>query len=150
MITLTWGNLRDFEFKASLGKLYAKPMGYSEGMRFALMGREIKKQQTLCDETHTGILKKYGIPDTEKPGVFTIPEANRETYAKEMEKLDATKFEVRVNRFDALKLSETIEFSPQDLMLLEPILLPFEIPELPAGNVTDIKAATQPTPPPSH
>lgn len=137
MITLTWGNLRNGEFRASLGKLYAKPMGYSEGMRFALLGKEIKKQQALCEETHAGMLKKYGTPDPERTDVFSIPEANQAAYTTDMTKLDATTFTIKVSRFDALKLSESIEFSPQDLMLLEPILLPFEIPTDTTTGVAD-------------
>lgn len=128
MLTMTWGNLRDREFMNSFGMLFAKPMGYDFGMRLALIGREVKKQQKLCDEVHLNILKKYGDEDKEKPGVYSIREVTRKEYIEDMTKLDKTEFTVRVTKLDALKLSETVQFSPQDLLLLEPLLLPFEIP----------------------
>lgn len=151
MITLTWGNLRDREFMNSMGKLYAQPMGYEFGMRFALLGREIKKQQKLCDTTHEGILKKYGTPDAEKPGVYKLAEATKDEYVKEMEKLDAHEFTVRISKFDASKLSEVVKFSPQDLMLLEPLLLPFESSETkPDLKAVPEKQAEQPSAPATH
>jgi hypothetical protein len=112
----------------SLGKLYSQPMGFDFGMRFALLGREIKKQQKLCDEVYLGILKKHGNTDPESKDRYNIPEANREAYAAELKKLNEHSFDVKINRFDAAKLSEVIKFSPQDLMLLEPLLLPLELP----------------------
>jgi hypothetical protein len=127
MIKITWGNLRDRDFMQSLGKLYGQPMGYLEGMKFALIGREIKKQQKLCDQVHEGLLKKFGTPDPEKKGIYKLNEATIEDYKKEMEQLDATGFEVKVAKFDPAKLSEIVKFSPQDLMLLEPLFTPFEV-----------------------
>lgn len=126
MIKLTWGNLRDTEFMRSLGKLFGQPMSYDYGCRFTLLGREIKKQQKLCDETHLGILKKYGTPDKEKTGVYQLHDATREEYAEEMKKLDDHEFTVRVQKFDGQALSEIVKMSPQDLMLIEGILLPID------------------------
>lgn len=153
MITLTWGNLRDREFMASLGKLYAQPMGFDLGLNFALLGKEIKKQQKLCDTTHEGILKKFGTADLEKPGVYKLADATREEYAEEMMKLDAHAFELKIPCFDAAKLSEVVKFSPQDLMLLEPLLRPLEAatvaPDVGSGTTPKL-AAVPPAPAPAH
>ena len=136
MIKITWGNLRDREFMGALGKLYGQPMDYADGMKFALVGREIKKQQKLCDQVHEGLLKKFGTPDPEKRGFYKLHEETKEEYAKEIEKLDATVFEVKVEKFNAQNLSKSIKFSPQDLMMLEPLLQPFEL----ASEATPLKA----------
>ena len=127
MIEITWGQLRHGDYMQSLAKLFAAPMGFEHAQKFVLMGREIKKQQTLADETHKKILEKVGTPDLEKKGFFTIPEEAREEYAKEMEKFAGHKFTLRINKFEAEALAEAIKFSPQDLILLENILVPFEL-----------------------
>lgn len=128
MIKLTWGNLRDHDFMQAIGRLYGKPMGYGVGMAFALLGKEMKKQQKLCDTVHEGLLKKFGTADPEKKGYYKLNEGTTAEYQAELEKLNATAFEVRVERFNSEKLSEVVEFSPQDWMILEPILTPFELP----------------------
>lgn len=126
MITLTWGNLRDRDFMESMGKLCGKPMSYEHGSKIALVGREMKKQQKLCNETHDSLLKKFGTPDEKKPGVYTLHEVTRNEYAAEMTKLDAHEFTVNVNKIDASILNDAIELAPQDLILLEPLFLPLE------------------------
>jgi hypothetical protein len=148
MIKLTWGNLRNSEFMQSLGKIYGQAMGFDVGMKLALLGREIKKQQKLCDETHLGILKKYGTEDEKKPGFYQIKEEYRKEYAAEMEKLDAHDFSVKINRVDASKLAETVQFSPQDLMLLEPVFAPFD--ETAEPVLKAVPEQPQPTQPTSH
>lgn len=127
MIQLTWGHLLDRDFLTSVGKFYAQPMGYEFGMKFAMIGKEVKKQQKQCEEVHEGILKKFGEPDEKRPGFYNIPEAKREIYAEEMKKLGLHKFEIRIEKIDAFKLSETMKLSPQDLMVLEPLLEPLEM-----------------------
>lgn len=141
MITMTWGNLRDNEFVMSLEKLFGKGLGFENGVRLALLGQEIKAQRKLLTETHETILKKFGTPDKERPGMYNIPENQREGYAEEMKKFEEHPFETKIKRFDALKLSESIDFTPQDLMLLEPLLLPFEIP---ADDKAPLKAVAAP------
>jgi len=145
MIKLTWGNLRDRDFMTSLGKLYGQPLGYEYGSKLAIIGREVKKQEALCNETHLGLLKKYGTPDKEKRGVFQLHDATREEFDAELKKMDAHEFTLTFGKFDAMKLEEACKFSPQDLMLLEPLLMPFEIPAESAG----LKAVPKETPAPS-
>ncbi len=128
MITLTWGNLRDDNFMKHLGELCAKPLGYDCAMRFAIIGREVKKQKKLCVTTHESILKKLGTPDKEGRGLFNIPDAKMTEYVSEMEKLDAHDFQISVSKFNAIKLSELTELTAEHLILLEPLFLPFEIP----------------------
>jgi len=127
MITLYWSNLRDGEFMNSMHKLYSQPLGYEYGMKLALLGKVIKSQQKLLQETHESILKKFGTLDTEnvQKGVYKLNEATKDEYAKELEKLDAHSFEVKIGKLDASVLSEVVKFTAQDLMLLEPLLLPF-------------------------
>jgi len=148
MITLTWGNIRDREFLNALGKLYANPMDFDMSLSFALMGKEIKSQEKLCNETHESLLKKYGTPDKTRPGTYNLTEATRDEYASEMIKLDAHIFEIaKIKRFDAKALSTVMKFSPQDLMLLEPLMIPYkhtdDLPKLvPKGSpVTEIQEA---------
>lgn len=153
MITITWGNLRDQTFMQALGKLYSQPMGYESGLKFALIGKQIKNQQKLCDEVHEGILKKFGTADTEKKGFYKLNEETKDQYAAEMKKLEATEFHVRVSKFNSLELSEVIKFSPQDLMILEPLFEPFEIPSdvgAPTLGVVPSAPTTEAQAPASH
>lgn len=150
MIKITWGNLRDRDFMQSLGKLYGQPMDYADGMKFAIIGREIKKQQKLCDQVHEGLLKKYGTPDAEKRGFFKLNEETKDEYTKEMEKLDATTFEVKVEKFNAQKLSGVIKFAPQDLMMLEPLFLPFETAGETASPLKAVPSEPQAEAPATH
>lgn len=129
MIKLTWGNLRDREFLTALGKLFAQPMGFDLSRDFVLIGKEIKVQQKMMDETHEKMLKKYGVADTERKGFYNIPEgANREEYAEEIKKLEANTFKIRIKRFDPEEIAKLIQLSPQDFLFLEPLLLPIELP----------------------
>lgn len=143
MITITWGSLGDQEFLMSIHKLFGKGVGFDIGMRLALLGKEIKNQQKLRTETHEGILKKFGNADKDRPGMYNIPPEKREAYTEEMKKLDAHTFETKIKRFEAQAVSSAVDFTPQDLMLLEPLFLPFEIP------ADDAKAPLKsvPTPP---
>lgn len=149
MITLTWGNVRDQNFMTSLGTVCAKPVGYDVGMKIALIGREIKKQQKLLDETHEGVLKKYGTPIEGQPGRYNIKPETRKEYDAEMAKIDAHEFTVKVNKLDPKELSEQMgKLAPQDLILLEPLLKPLEGTPL-AAVPNEAKPATA-TPPAPH
>lgn len=144
MIKLTWENVGDNNFMGSLAKLLEAPMGYDLGMRFALLGREIKKQKQLRGDTYDSILKKYGKPDKDKRGTYNIPPDKIEEYNEELKKLDAHTFDVKLAKFDAKKLSGVIEILPQDIMLLEPILLPLDVAE--ESTPVYEKAPTRPKP----
>jgi hypothetical protein len=150
MIKLAFGNLRDPDFMQSLGKVCAKPIGMEFSMKLAIIGREVKKQQELQRECHIKILKMLGTPDPVvqgRPQTYTIPDENMTKFEEEMKKMDRTEFTIKVNRMDALKMSEKIDFSPQDLMLLEPLILPFEMPtEVPVSALKPAQSA----PPPAH
>jgi hypothetical protein len=129
MITLSWGNLKNNDFMVSLAKLFAAPMDFKDAQKCVLLGRAVKEQQELADAAHKKLLEKYGKPDKEQEGFFTIPEAKRKAYGEEMEKFSKHKFKVKVGRLDAEAISDKLEFSPQDLLLLEDVLAPIELEE---------------------
>ena len=143
MIELSWGNLKNNDFMMSLQKLFAAPMGFHNAQKFVLLGRAIKDQQAIVEATHKKILEKFGTPEENNPGSFTIPEENRKGYGEEMEKLMKNKFKCRIKRVDASSLQDTVKFSPQDLLLLEDILLPLEELE---GEVSEIQKGQEAQP----
>lgn len=117
MIKLTWGQLRDRDFMESMGNLFGIPTGYETGMKFSLLGREVKKQEKLCQETHMSILKKYGSPDKEKFGHFKIHDATMAEFEKEIEKLNAHEFSVNINKISPSIIPDKA-LRGQDYMLL--------------------------------
>ena len=121
MIKLTWGNLNDGEFMRALETLLVQKMGFDFAQKSQLLGKTVKKQIQEKVKVHETLLKEHGTADKEKPGFYSIPEENRAKYAEDMEKLNKHEFTVRINKMDAKELSKKIDFSPQDLMLLEPI-----------------------------
>jgi len=129
MIKITWGNLMDQEFMKSLGKLYGQPMDFANGSSLALLGRRIKKEQALCTEVRTAILKKFGTADEKNPTLFNIKEDQRAACEAELIKHAENSFTVNIAKLNAQKLSENIKFSPQDLMLLEPVIADLDLGE---------------------
>jgi hypothetical protein len=126
MIKLTWGELRDNEFMHALEGLFEKKQGYDVAMKIALLGEEIKKQRTLLNNAHEALLKEFGTPDPAKRGHYKLNDATIDKYEEEMKKLYDHSFEVKVNKFDAKKLSEKYEFSPKELIFLKPLFMSFE------------------------
>jgi hypothetical protein len=144
MIKMTWGNLMDQEFMKSLGKLYGQPMDFANGASLALLGRRIKKEQSLCTEVRTAILKKYGTADEKNPTLFNIKEDQRAACEVELTKHAENSFTINIAKLNAQKLSETIRFSPQDLMLLEPIIADLDL-ENGEEKATGLRAVTNDT-----
>lgn len=138
MIHLTWGNLRDDVFRNAMAKLANQPMGLDLGMRVALISREIKKQRDLASDTHAGLLKKYSKPSETVPGSFDLFPATRAEYDEEMKKFDKHSFDVNVSKINVNHLNEKIPLTPQDLMVLEPIL---QLSEIPEGEQAEKKSA---------
>lgn len=114
-------------------------MDFHNAQRCVLLGREIKAQQELASEAQTKLLEKYGTADTDLPGQYKIPEDKRAEYIAEMEKFSKHKFSVKVAPLDAESISEKLEFSPQDLILLEDVLAPLGLEE--TGEIKEGKKA---------
>lgn len=150
MVKLNWGKLRSPEFMQSFEKYYGKPMDYFTGSRFALVSKEIIKQQKLLSETHEGILKKFGKADEKRKGSYNIPDDQQEAYGKEMEKLEAHEFSIKIAPFDAEKLASIAPLSPQDIHMLEPMLVPIDMEKLESTvGKTGSQELAAPTPPPA-
>lgn len=126
MIKLTWGALRNPDFTKALGLLFAEKMGFENASKFVLLGREIKIQQTLMEKTHEKLLQQFGTKDPAKKDHYKLNDGTIEQYGEEMQKLHEHSFEVKIDKFNAAEMSKKITFSPQDLLLLEPIFLPLD------------------------
>lgn len=144
MVKLTWGNLRSADFMQSFTKLVKKPLGYDLGCRFALIGSEMQKQQKILQETHEGILKKYGSADEARPGFYNLKPESRVEYDAEIEKVDNHEFTVRIKKFDAKALCDIAQLSGEDLILLQDILLPLENPDDADVKASEPKQENQP------
>lgn len=145
MIKLTWGNLRAQDFVNSFAKLAKKPMGYDIGSRLALIGNELQRQQKLLEETHEGLLKKFGSVDEKRPGFYNLKPETRAEYDEEIKKLDAHEFKVRIKKFDAKQLCDSAQLTAEDMILLENILLPIENPDEADIKASEPKQDNQPT-----
>jgi len=140
-IKLKWANLRSMAFKESLDKMVKTPMGFELGLKMSLLGRDIQKQHALCNETFDGLVKKFGKPNPEMPGEYLIDKTKREQFNDEVKKLDEHEFELaRRDKIDVKVLAEhcaefskrsndpSRELTPEDMINLEPLLLPLENP----------------------
>lgn len=133
MITLTWENLRDPEFINSLERLYRQPLPFQLIQKFVLIYKEVRAQQKLLEECHQKLLDSFGTPKKQDPktppmmGIqYDIPPEKVKEFNDEWLKLLETKFKIRVSKLDSKKLSEKIDLSPKEWILLEAIFLPFE------------------------
>lgn len=148
MITMTWGTIRDRDFQVAIDKVIKQPMGFELGQKFVLIGRELKKQKSLLDECHEKLLKEFAKPDPKAPGNYLLNEGTQEKFNDEMKKLLANRFDILVNKIDSLKLSEKIDLSPQDWIVLEPLFKPIppDLKAVPgATNVNDQNKKQEPT-----
>lgn len=127
MITLTWGHLKDEEFMKSIGEFYNKKLGFLYAKNIAILYKKIKEELALSQEVHNKLLTEFGTPDPNKANNYIIPEDKKPLFAVEYEKLLKTEFVVKVPKFDAKRLSDHLLFSPQDLMILEPIFVSDEL-----------------------
>ena len=131
MIKLTWSDINNEQFIETFRKIFQTPMNFELTQKTLLLGKAIKEQQVLRNETFDALLKTYGTPNKEVPGSYDITQERRSEYATELSKLNAHEFSVRIKKLDALKITDFVKLSPQDLMAIEQIIQPFEIPDEP-------------------
>lgn len=138
MITLTWGDLRSQDFQEAIDRLIKKPMGFELGQKFVLIGRELKKQKAMMIECHEKLLKEFGTPDPKVKGSYVIPDGSTDKFAAEMKKMIEHRFEIKLSKFDPVKISEKIDLCPQDWLALDMMMAEIKEPLKAVSGATDI------------
>lgn len=123
MIKLTWGQLRNAEFMALLTRLFKTPLGYHLGQLFVQLGEKIHIQLGLYNDKVNELNKKYSEPDPASPGDRKLIEETKNEYVNEMMKLDAVTFDTHLPKVEGSSFPDSALLTPQDYMLLKPILL---------------------------
>jgi hypothetical protein len=134
MLILKWGQIRDPAFLDALEPIMKVFTGAKYTADFVLLGTKLKEQMALAQETFKKLLQHHGTPELNRPDgrtdFFTIPEENREAYAKAIEDFESRTFKLRIKKFDRDELAKYVQLAPDKLMALAPILSPLVEPAI--------------------
>lgn len=127
-ITLTWGNLRDQEFMAALGKLFTVEMHAKKTKPFKTLAKVIFAERKKSEAGHLELLRKYGVEEG-KTGQYAFKDDNHAKFEEAMNEQNAIEFKTGVPKMLDSIIGENILFSPHEMLKLDPLFLDEESDE---------------------